>query len=226
MRVLGLDTTLGACSVGIIDGDRLLARRFEPMARGHAEALMPMVEAARREAGLDFADLDLLAATVGPGTFTGVRVGLAAARGLALASGLPLAGVTTLEAIAASVTAPPPDAASILVAIDARRAELYCQAFTLDRTPLTEPRVVAPARAADDLPDGVPLVVGSGAALVQRAVERPVALVQDGAAVEPDAAVVARIAAGRGLPPSDAPPVEPLYLRAPDAVPMAARREQ
>ena len=91
MRVLGLDTTLGACSVGIIDGDRLLARRFEPMARGHAEALMPMVQAARREAGLKFADLDLLAVTIGPGTFTGVRVGLAATSGLGLASGRPLA---------------------------------------------------------------------------------------------------------------------------------------
>ena len=226
MRVLGLDTTLGACSVGIIDGDRLLARRFEPMARGHAEALMPMVQAARREAGLDFGDLDLLAATVGPGTFTGVRVGLAAARGLALASGVPLAGVTTLEAIAASVAEPPPEVASVLVAIDARRAELYCQAFAPDKTPLAEPRVVAAERAAEGLPDGATLAVGSGARLVEAAVGDRVVLAAGRDAVEPDAAVVARIAAGRGLPPPDGPPVEPLYLRAPDAVPMADRTGQ
>ncbi|MCH7931874.1 MAG: tRNA (adenosine(37)-N6)-threonylcarbamoyltransferase complex dimerization subunit type 1 TsaB, partial [Proteobacteria bacterium] len=94
MNVLALDTATAACSVALWSDGTVLAQRFATMARGHAEALMPMVEAVMAEAGLAFADLDLVATTVGPGTFTGLRVGLAAARGLALAGGLPIVGVT------------------------------------------------------------------------------------------------------------------------------------
>src|SRR6202161_1174559 len=101
MRILSGDTALGACSVAVLEDDLVRAHRFEVMARGHAEALAPMVESAMRGAGLGFADLDRLAVTTGPGTFTGQRVGLAFMRGLRVALKKPLIGLTTLEAIAA-----------------------------------------------------------------------------------------------------------------------------
>src|SRR5581483_6071346 len=100
MKILAADTALGACSAAIIDDERVLAHRFLPMQRGHAETLAPMVEEAMREAGLSFSALDRLAVTTGPGTFTGQRVGLAFMRGLKLALRKPLAGITTMSAMA------------------------------------------------------------------------------------------------------------------------------
>src|SRR5271169_756924 len=106
MKILAADTALGACSVALLDDARVFAHRFEPMERGHAEALAPMVDEAMREAGLAFAELDRLAVTTGPGTFTGQRVGLAFMRGLRVALKKPLAGITTLEAMAAAAQNP------------------------------------------------------------------------------------------------------------------------
>jgi tRNA threonylcarbamoyladenosine biosynthesis protein TsaB len=116
------------------------------MERGHAEALLPMVDAAMREAALEVAALDLVAATVGPGSFTGIRVGLAAAQGIALAAALPLLGITGFEAVAAS-HAFDGDNPLLLVALESRRAELYLQVFEHDR-PLTPPAAVLPAAVA------------------------------------------------------------------------------
>ena len=99
MRLLALDTATAACSVALWRDGAVLARRFEAMLRGQSEALMPMVGAVLAEAGCGFKDLDAIAVTVGPGAFTGLRIGLAAARGMALAAELPLIGVTTLEAV-------------------------------------------------------------------------------------------------------------------------------
>ena len=104
MKVLAVDTALGACSVAVLDGEKILSHRFEEMARGHAEALAPIVQDAM--AGIAFASLDRLAVTTGPGTFTGQRVGLAFMRGLRIALRKPLIGVTTLEAIAAATRTP------------------------------------------------------------------------------------------------------------------------
>src|SRR5580698_5110719 len=100
MMILAVDTALGACSVAVLDGDTILAHRFEEMTRGHAEALAPMVEAVMRQAGVAFTQLDRLAVTTGPGTFTGQRVGLAFMRGVRVALKKPLIGITTLEAMA------------------------------------------------------------------------------------------------------------------------------
>ncbi len=101
MKLLAVDTALGACSAALLDGDTVLAHRFEPMERGHAERLAPMVEEVMREAALPFTALDRLAVTTGPGTFTGQRVGLAFMRGLRVALKKPLIGVTSLAAMAA-----------------------------------------------------------------------------------------------------------------------------
>lgn len=219
MLVLALDTALHACSVALVDHGHIRAHRFERRARGHAEALLPMVESARAEAGVDYRDLDLLAVTTGPGIFTGVRIGLAAARGLALAAGRPLLGVTTLEAIAAGVADQTTlDERPIYVAIDARRGELYGQAFAADLAPLGEPCLLSLDDVLAQLPPAPAIVAGSGARLIEGqladrhhdidVVDRP---------TEPDAAIVARIAAARGPPAADAGPVRPLYLRPPDA---------
>ncbi|MGZ5924807.1 MAG: tRNA (adenosine(37)-N6)-threonylcarbamoyltransferase complex dimerization subunit type 1 TsaB, partial [Rhizomicrobium sp.] len=100
MRILAVDTALGACSVAILDDDKLIAHRLTVMERGHAEALAPMVEATMQDAACDFSSLDRLAVTTGPGTFTGQRVGLAFMRGLRVALDKPLVGVTTLSVMA------------------------------------------------------------------------------------------------------------------------------
>src|SRR5271169_5212167 len=126
MKTLAVDTALGACSVAITSDGATLAHHWVPMPRGHAEALAPMVEQAMAESGLAFADLDRLAVTTGPGTFTGQRVGLAFMRGLRLALDRPLVGITTLAAMAAAV-----EQKSRLVAVihDARRGEAYGALF-------------------------------------------------------------------------------------------------
>ena len=219
MLVLALDTAMHACSVALVDSGRVRAHRFEQRARGHAEALLPMVESARAEAGVDYRDLDLLAVTTGPGIFTGLRIGLAAARGLALAASRPLIGVTTLEAIAAAVAdATAVNERPIYVAIDARRGELFGQAFAADSGPLGAPRLLSAAAVAGQLSQAPAIVAGSGARLIERqlAGSRPDVDFVDRPS-EPDAAFVARIAAARGPPAADAGPVRPLYLRAPDA---------
>ena len=223
MRVLALDTALGACSVALCCNGDVLARRFARLERGHAEALMPMVEAVRGEVGLDYAELDLLAATVGPGTFTGVRIGLATARALSLASGVPLVGVTTLAAVAeaAAETAAAND--SLLVVHDARRAQVYAQLFDRAVTPLGDPGVIDPADIAMLARRRTGLVAGTGVALVWpylRARHRDWR--RGSAEGVPDAAVIARLAArsslgGQGEADMRRPP-EPLYLRPAGAV--------
>ena len=171
------------------------------------------------EAGVTFADLDALAVTVGPGTFTGLRVGLAAARGLALARSLPLVGVTTLEALAAPVRAEPDE--RIAAAFDAKRGEIYFQAFDANHEALTEPMLVAVEDAADRLADGNVMCVGTGAALLAEALaSKGVQARLSDAPAQPDACSIASIAAARiaaeGAAAFRTAPA-PLYLRAPDA---------
>src|ERR1700744_2232717 len=133
MKILAVDTALGACSAAILDDDKVLARRFVAMERGHAEAIAPMVDEAMREYGVSFAALDRLAVTTGPGTFTGQRVGLAFMRGLRVALKRPLIGITTLEAMcaAAMAEARTPYGAAIH---DARRGEAYLSVISASQT--------------------------------------------------------------------------------------------
>ncbi len=213
MRLLALDTATEACSVALwVDGAVAMAQR-RLMVRGHAEALMPMVAAVMAESGLAYGDIDAFAVTRGPGTFTGLRIGLAAARGLALAATRPLIGLTTLEVLAASVPVAR-RGQSLMAAIDARRDEIYGQVFATDLTPLGEPA----ARSADALaaePWVPPLqVVGTAARRMADLLGDGVtALPGDGC---PDAAVAVALAATRSLPAVGVP-VAPLYLRPPDA---------
>src|SRR3954454_16477819 len=123
---LALETAGSACSVALAHGDQILAAERRPMRHGHAEVLLPMVDAVVARAGLMPGTLDSVAVSVGPGGFTGIRVGLAAARGIALASGARLVGVTCFAAVAAAC---PADEAALLVALDSRRSDLYVQLF-------------------------------------------------------------------------------------------------
>jgi tRNA threonylcarbamoyladenosine biosynthesis protein TsaB len=205
MIVLGLDTCLTACSVAVLHGERVLAHRSEVMARGHQERLAPMAQAVMRDAGLAFDSLDRIGVTVGPGSFTGLRVGVAFAKGLASALGLPTVGIGTLEALAAQ------GQGLVAAAIDARRDQLYLQVFDRGH-PLMAPDVLPMGQAAARLVElslGRTLtVIGSGAPLLAAAAPGAAVMTPEGC----DARDVARLAAAR--PPA---PLQPLYLRAPDA---------
>ncbi|MEP3247994.1 MAG: tRNA (adenosine(37)-N6)-threonylcarbamoyltransferase complex dimerization subunit type 1 TsaB [Sneathiella sp.] len=220
MKILALDTALNACSVAVMDGEKILASCHEARARGHAESLLPMMRQRMDESELTFEDLDAIAVSVGPGTFTGLRIGLAAARGIALAAGLPCIGITTLEALAASV---PPDQAegkSIMVAIDARRQEIYGQSFVAapNLEPLQCAKAIPVQEAASMLPDTPFVLLGSGAALLKDAgiLEKSDAQILD-LKPDPDAKIIGKLALDRKLPAKNTPPPDPVYLRAPDA---------
>lgn len=211
MLCLGLDTALGACSVAWVGADGGTARLFEFMSTGHAERLAPMADELMRTSERRFADIGRIAVTTGPGTFTGQRIGLAFARGLALALKVPCVGVTTLSAMAEAVRANHPGH-SVLVAADARRGEAYVQAFGPDGAALDDPALLTLQDAASlgaSLPGPVVLAGTASAAL---AAMIPDAVRSD--VMQPDAFFVASI--GQRLDPDTHPPV-PLYLRAPDA---------
>ena len=162
-----MDTALGACSVTITASDKVLASHFETRNRGHAETLIPLIKSLMKEANLSFEDLDMLAVSVGPGTFTGLRIGLSAARGISLAANKPCLGVTTLEALASSVPSELANGRDILVAADARRKEVYCQIFRyVDRsgipTPVTEAQALPLAEVGAQLTAKTYLGIGSG----------------------------------------------------------------
>ncbi|MBF0326636.1 MAG: tRNA (adenosine(37)-N6)-threonylcarbamoyltransferase complex dimerization subunit type 1 TsaB [Alphaproteobacteria bacterium] len=212
MLVLAFDSATSACSAALWADGAVLARRFSAMARGQSEALVPMIAEVLAEAGKTMADIDLLAVTVGPGAFTGIRIGLATARALALAAAKPVAGITTPEAVAAAVPTPLRDGRTILVVLDSRREELWIQPFAPDLTALESPSAANPAQIAARFA-GVPLVLaGDGADLVRDLL--PGAIVAEGAGA-PDAAIVAVLAAGHWAGGTHLA-AEPLYLRPPD----------
>lgn len=214
MKILAVDTALGACSAALLDDARVLAHRFEPMDRSHAERLAPMVEEVVREANADLASLDRLAVTTGPGTFTGQRVGLAFMRGLRVALHRPLIGITTLAAMAAQ--AKTETGAEIAIALhDARRDEIYLEIEgRLPASVLPFDDVVAVLRA---LADGKVALAGTAASRVCDALANRFLL---SSVRQPDALWVARLAMTADV--TDEAP-RPLYLRAPDAKLPAAR---
>ena len=221
MRVLAIDTALEACSVAILDTDRSDVGVHEsvPMQRGHAEALMPLIARVLDRAQLAFAALDRVAVTTGPGSFTGLRVGIAAARGIALAAGKPAIGLSTLAAFAAPFIAAD-DTLPVVVAIDARHDHVYLQVFGPGGRTVVAPRVAPLREALRVSATGAPRITGTAAnklAALWPAGERaPTALEQRSA---PNIDWVARLGAAAtdtGTPP------KPLYLRAPDAHPQDA----
>ena len=209
MKILALDTCLSACSVAVWENGRTLAAASEVMSRGHQERLAPMTQQIMAQAGCAFGDLDRIAVTVGPGSFTGLRVGLAFAKGLALALDIPCVGIGALEALAASEGS----AGFVAAAVDAKRGQVWLQAF-IDGSPAMAPDALAPEVAAARLAE---LWTGGPATLVGSACDQLAGVISSArisARLAPDPAAIARIAV-RMRPPY--PPPRPLYLRAPDA---------
>ena len=228
MNLLAFDTATSGCSAAAFKDGALAASQARAMARGQSESLMPMIDDVLAEAGLTYGNLDALAVTVGPGAFTGLRIGLAAARGLALALNIPCAAVTTLEAVAnAQPTLSDDEAegmadgsAGLLVALDSKREDLYVQVFGRDLAPMTDPAAVMPDALAGLLPGGCAAisVAGDAADVACAALAAAgIAAHATGGPGVPDAAVVGGIAVGRALPPVGRAP-GPIYLRPPDAV--------
>lgn len=220
MKILAFDTTMAACSAAVVrfeNGEaQVMSAHHETRTRGHAEVLVPMIGEVMAQASVSFGDLDRIAVTVGPGTFTGVRVGVATARGMAVASGLPVVGITTFEAVAAGVAASPgAEHRPIACVFDARRDEVYVQCFTAGLVALTEPQALPYRDAGELITAHQPVLVGTGVHLVMPLEDGdrasvPIADVAD----QPTAVLVAERAA-LGVP-ATGPPV-PLYLRPPDA---------
>lgn len=226
MSILAFDTSLAACSAAVWcdSGDGTsLHHAWEARERGHAEALLPMILQVMEEAELGFEQLDRLAVTTGPGSFSGVRIGIATARGLALASGLPLVGVNTLELMAANVIARGQygQVDCLAIAHDARRSEIYLGLFDSRKRPLSEAMLVGIEEALDMLPHHNVLVAGSGGPLLAEAA-RDVGRELDTTLPDllPDASELVQLAQNR-KPTGE--PVRPLYLRAPDAKPQRAQ---
>ena len=223
MRVLAIDTALEACSCAVLDTNagEIVASESLAMIRGHAEALLPLVARVMHEARIEFAELDRIAVTTGPGSFTGLRVGIAAARGIALSAGKPAVGLSTLAALAAPLIAQD-DTMPVAAAIDARHGHVYLQVFGAGGRTLIAPRISTIGDAVRASIAGPARLVGSGAPLIAAAWpagEAAIPLLDPRTA--PDIGWVARL--GAAVPEGNSPP-KPLYLRAPDAQPQDAAR--
>lgn len=223
MRVLAIDTALAACSAAVVDthDDAAPAHVFSlAMARGHAEALMPEVASAVAAAG-GFSTIGRVAVTVGPGSFTGLRVGLACARAIGLGAKLPVVGVTTLSALVAPLLDAGDGAAPVAAAIDARHGRVFFQAFAGDGRPLVSARLIEARDAARAIGGGPATIAGSGADLVLAAAEGAAIRRADAIFDVPDPIWLARL--GAACDPALAPP-RPLYLKAADAHPQQSGR--
>ena len=227
MNILAFDTCLGAVSAAVrrrgAQGDQVAAHAREIRERGHAERLMPMIAEVMATAGLGFADLDRIAVTVGPGTFTGVRVGVSAARGLALASGAEVVTASSLAVMArqaADELGTRFGDRTLAVAVDARRGSIYLQLFADLDQPAGPAQLLDAADAARQLASRPLLIVGSGAGLLADGLAGVgVRAEVRFADLEPDARALARLAVDLAPVVS----VEPLYLRAPDVKPQRDR---
>ena len=216
MLILAIDTALDACSAGVLDTDaaRLIALESQPMKRGHAEALMPLIARVIKQAGIAFASFDRIAVTTGPGSFTGLRVGLSAARGIALAANKTAVGLTTLAAYAAPVVSENAEQ-PVISAIDARHDQVYFQVVSGDGSSLIRPRVAPIEEALRASRFGAPHLVGNAAGiLADRWPTDALPPFRVDAQPAPDIAWVAWL--GAAVNPATAP-ARPYYLRAPDA---------
>ena len=220
MLVLAIDTALEACSAAIFDSSQgaILASETEFMVRGHAEALMPLLDGVMREAGLDFFTLDRIAVTVGPGSFTGLRVGIAAARGIALAAKKEVVGVTTLAALAAPYVAAEPNV-PVAATIDGRHRHVYFELYGAQGRVLLSPRIIPIEDAVHAAAGAAARLVGSAARMMSEIWPDPTHPPAIDERKAPDIAWVARL--GAQMQVREAPP-KPLYLRAPDAHPQTA----
>lgn len=213
MRILAFDTATTATTVALADGEAVLERRDDPPAGSrprHTSRLLPLIAGLLEQADWTWGDLDRVAVGVGPGTFTGLRIGIATARGLARARGLELVGVSTLESLSLN-----PSGENVWAVLDARRGEVFAAAWK-QRRPLLDAAAFDPATLAERLsPDA--LAIGDGAVAFRGVFER------SGARIPDDGSDLHRVTAinhcrlGLLADPSDPDAVRPEYLRLPDA---------
>jgi tRNA threonylcarbamoyladenosine biosynthesis protein TsaB len=218
MRILAIDAALPAISACVLDNEapEPSERETIEMERGHAEALLPLIERVMAKVDGGFSSIQRVAVTVGPGSFTGIRIGLAAGRAIALATDAEIVGVSTLAALTAPLILEPFDGA-VAAAIDARHGQVYVTAYGPDGRTLLSARRAKAHEALRALGDGPLKLVGSGAGLLAKEARASgVAAEIVSEAVAPDIAYVARL--GLAADPVKAP-ARPLYLKAPDAKP-------
>jgi tRNA threonylcarbamoyladenosine biosynthesis protein TsaB len=216
MRILAFDCAGAQCAAAIVADGRVAAAKTIMAERGHAQMLIPLLIELLASAGLGFGDIDRFAATTGPGSFTGIRVALATAHGLALGTGKPIIGITMFEALAAMAAETGIAAPRLLVAIDSRRAELFVQMFDPTGAALGEPAMLPPDAIPGWAGDGALALTGDAAHLVAPHLNE---IADTAWTTQVDPAIVARLAADRTAGPAPAP----FYLRAPDAVPARIR---
>jgi len=223
-NLLAVDTALSSCSVAVSQSGSIVAVRRQEMVRGQSEALLPMVKAVLTDAGIDWADLDVLAVTVGPGAFTGLRIGLSAVRGLGLSLNLPMIGVTTMETIARATTTEERSTVMIMVVVESRREDLFVQCFDQNLNEISDIQACLPENLAS-------LVKMQSVLLCGDATERAAAaLIKCGVRVDispsaklPNADCVALIAyekwhRDKDKINADSNPPSPIYVRPPDAI--------
>jgi tRNA threonylcarbamoyladenosine biosynthesis protein TsaB len=218
MLILAIDTALDACAAAVLDTEagKLIAQESQAMKRGHAEALMPMIGRVIAQSGIAFAALDRIAVTTGPGSFTGLRVGLSAARGIALAANKPVVGVTTLTVYAAPIVSQNAEQ-PVVSAIDARHDQVYLQVVSGNGSSLIRPRVTPIEEALGASRFGAPHLVGNAAGiLADRWPPHVPPPFKVDAHPAPDIAWVGWL--GAAVSPNTAP-ARPFYLRPPDAKP-------
>ena len=220
LKILALDTAISACSVAIRVNGETVSSALEPMDRGQSEALMPMLMIVLKQANLKVKDVDLIAVTRGPGMFTGLRIGLAAARGLALASGVDCCGITTTEAIADATYDIITPSKTLLVALDSKRADIYVQVFRERNLLMNQPCAVG-LDGLQSLIDGLGLT--GQVEIVGDAKDRVIDVlkgdfIKSSSSGVADARFVARVAERIVLSGAGLSDTSPLYLRAADAV--------
>ncbi len=209
--ILSIDTAGPACQVVLAEGEAIVSEESVAMLRGHGEALVPMVERVLNESGLSYDDLDRVAVTMGPGSFTGMRVGLAAARGFGTSLNIPVVGIGTLEALAVSDEIESDVNAVRCVALDARNGLVYGQRFDANGVAIDQPSVMADLVFVSSVPNDARLVGPTTpvlAALVRSARKRAVTLGRADAV--PSSQAMAKLGARAAV--GDKP--RPLYLKA------------
>lgn len=216
MKLLALDCSASLCAACVLDTatDKVLGRHVLDLGKGHAEHLMAVIDTALAGAGASYADLGAIAVSTGPGSFTGIRVGVSAARGLALALKIPAVGVTTLEALAAEAAIAFP-ARPVLAVLDGGRGEIHAALFGSDGAMLHDPAIATLAEAAAMARRDKPVLTGTAAHAVAEAAGGGFDF--GPLAATADIATYARLAAGKA--PGDKP--RPVYLRDADAKPQA-----
>ncbi|MCP5382536.1 MAG: tRNA (adenosine(37)-N6)-threonylcarbamoyltransferase complex dimerization subunit type 1 TsaB [Kordiimonadaceae bacterium] len=216
-HILAIDTTLGACSAALIKEGTITSYKCEVRVRGHVERLLPMIDEICEESGIKISDIENIAVTVGPGTFAGVRIGLSAAKGMALALDIKVVPVTTLEAIICQfVEEEKGFKGKVAVAIDARRGEIYFQIFDVDKgtfKAISTAEAIPISKIGERITSDLDLLIGSGAEFLSG-----LKILSSKKYNFPDALYIAQYAEkklGFAVRSDD---ISPLYLRAPDAI--------